>query len=579
EHVRQLSSGKRFLVDGYTSTASSDNSIYHTRAVSSDGQLVCFGFNCSGQCDVPTDLGAVVAASAGLDHTCAVRSDGQLVCFGVNGSGQCDVPTDLGAVVAVSAGVRHTCAVRSDGQLVCFGNNAFGQCDVPTDLGAVAAVSARDSHTCAVRSDGQLVCFGNDADGQCDVPTGLGAVVAVSAGVYHTCAVTSNGQLVCFGFNCSGQCDVPTDLGAVVAVSAGLDHTCAVRSDGQLVCFGVNCSGQCDVPTDLGAVVAVSAGVRHTCAVRCDGQLVCFGDNADGQCDVPTGLTNCSISRNWLPTPSEIKFQRRCFQLKFGPSYAYTWPEDLLKHSQLYVPSLSRYPVVTAQRDGGGNVVASDDDAHDANLDFLDCKNEISASYTIMMLTVNDSIAVDLGVSSIEIMSNFLQVDIRGATSLVNHTDRVCPFPQEPFSSDLPSTWSSRMVSMAASKRTVECFLWLVNSTGMLSYTLWPAGVPDNPLGLKLDTEFMSLLAPGLKEVYPDKQWLLVEAEVGSEMPVFDFKAGAMDIKVPMIFSFRRLVKPGYYYNTSEFVFSLTADVLGRAELLIEPGKEVGQPQ
>eukprot|EP00439_Symbiodinium_sp_Y106_P030857 s1920_g3.t1 len=192
---------------------------------------------------------------------------------------------------------------------------------------------------------------------------------------------------------------------------------------------------------------------------------------------------------------------------------------------------------------------------------------------------VNDSIAVDLGVQSIDIMSNFLQVDIRGATSLVNHTDRVCPFPPEPFSSDLPSTWSSRMVSMAASKRTVECFLWLVNSTGMLSYTLWPAGVPDNPLGLKLDTEFMSLLAPGLKEVYPDKQWLLVEAEVGSEMPVFDFKAGAMDIKVPMIFSFRRLVKPGYYYNTSEFVFSLTADVLGRADLLIEPGKGVGQPQ
>ena len=44
--------------------------------------------------------------------------------------------------------------------------------------------------------------------------------------------------------------------------------------------------------------------------------------------------------------------------------------------------------VVTAQRDGGGNVVASDDDAHDANLEFLDCKNEISASYTIMMLTM-----------------------------------------------------------------------------------------------------------------------------------------------------------------------------------------------
>ena len=44
------------------------------------------------------------------------------------------MPTDLGAVVAVSAGEDHTCAVRSDGQLVCFGANSYGQCDVPTDL-------------------------------------------------------------------------------------------------------------------------------------------------------------------------------------------------------------------------------------------------------------------------------------------------------------------------------------------------------------------------------------------------------------------------------------------------------------
>ena len=56
-------------------------------------------------------------------HTCAVKSDGQLVCFGcVKPSDKCDVPTELGAVVAVSAGYfQHRCAVRSDGQLVCFG--------------------------------------------------------------------------------------------------------------------------------------------------------------------------------------------------------------------------------------------------------------------------------------------------------------------------------------------------------------------------------------------------------------------------------------------------------------------------
>ena len=80
--------------------------------------------------------------------------------FGDNEYGQCDVPADLGPVLAVSAGNWHSCAVRTDGQLVFFGDNEFGQCDVPADLGPVLAVSAGDYHTCAVRADGQLVCFG-----------------------------------------------------------------------------------------------------------------------------------------------------------------------------------------------------------------------------------------------------------------------------------------------------------------------------------------------------------------------------------------------------------------------------------
>ena len=47
---------------------------------------------------VKRGLQAVLAASAGQYHTCAVRSDGQLVCFGSNTYGQCDVPADLGPV-------------------------------------------------------------------------------------------------------------------------------------------------------------------------------------------------------------------------------------------------------------------------------------------------------------------------------------------------------------------------------------------------------------------------------------------------------------------------------------------------
>ena len=60
----------------------------------------------------------------------------------MNDDGQCDVPSDVGPVLAVAAGARHTCAVRSDGRLICFGLNDDGQCDVQSDLGPFAAVAA-----------------------------------------------------------------------------------------------------------------------------------------------------------------------------------------------------------------------------------------------------------------------------------------------------------------------------------------------------------------------------------------------------------------------------------------------------
>ena len=94
----------------------------------------------------------------------------QLICFGSNAEGQCNVPADLGLVATVAASGSHTCAVRVDGELVCFGYNEHGNCDIPEDLGPVSAVATGQFHTCALRTNGQLLCFGRNYNGQCDVP-------------------------------------------------------------------------------------------------------------------------------------------------------------------------------------------------------------------------------------------------------------------------------------------------------------------------------------------------------------------------------------------------------------------------
>ena len=80
--------------------------------------------------------------AAGFRHTCAVNTRGQLVCFGWNEYGQCNVPPNLSPVVAVAAGYGHTCALTVDGQLVAFGYNLKGQCRVPENLGPVESIAA-----------------------------------------------------------------------------------------------------------------------------------------------------------------------------------------------------------------------------------------------------------------------------------------------------------------------------------------------------------------------------------------------------------------------------------------------------
>jgi hypothetical protein len=98
-----------------------------------DGTINAFGYGGFGRLNTPGGNDFIDIA-CGSYSGLGLRSDGTIVAWGDNSSGQGNVPATLENVIAVEAGIGFSAAIHEDGTLTMWGANAAGQSDRPADL-------------------------------------------------------------------------------------------------------------------------------------------------------------------------------------------------------------------------------------------------------------------------------------------------------------------------------------------------------------------------------------------------------------------------------------------------------------
>ena len=90
-----------------------------------------------------------MAISAG-GHSLALKSDGTVVGWGYNSSGQATPPDGLTGVTAVAAGLYHSLALMADGSIVTWGENYYGEGAPPPGIYGVTAVAGAAGYSLAI---------------------------------------------------------------------------------------------------------------------------------------------------------------------------------------------------------------------------------------------------------------------------------------------------------------------------------------------------------------------------------------------------------------------------------------------
>ena len=162
--------------------------------------------------DTTTTFASITSGEA---HTCAVTSNGQVWCWGDNTLGEqnetLSTPSRksprqiLGFSAAtnpaqqIDAGKNFTCGVDNASKMMCWGklNGATYKTDTVFSTNATS-VGTGDNHVCASHDNGTVSCWGDTTGGKATPPV-LTTATSVHAGADWSCAVLVDTTYTCWG--------------------------------------------------------------------------------------------------------------------------------------------------------------------------------------------------------------------------------------------------------------------------------------------------------------------------------------------------------------------------------------------
>jgi FixJ family two-component response regulator/alpha-tubulin suppressor-like RCC1 family protein len=253
------------------------------RSLNPRPQVIAWGCNSSGQCNVPAHSADIVAIAAGGSHSLCLKANGSIMAWGSDVFGQCRVPAPNSGFTAIAAGYGHSLGLKADGSVVAWGYSRFGQCRMPNPNKGFVAIAAGFWHSLGLRADGSVEAWGYDRTGQCTIAGPNLGFIAIAGDMLHSLALRADGSIL----GLPASYGMPEPNKDFTAISAGGLHNLALRADGSTVVWGTDNHDQCKVPGTNTGFRSIARGGSHSLGLKTDGTIVAWGDNQYNQCRVP----------------------------------------------------------------------------------------------------------------------------------------------------------------------------------------------------------------------------------------------------------------------------------------------------